>query len=63
MILDKLRYIIIDKRTGKQSCSGIWSKELALGKIQEFKDRQAKGGRPDIDKETVDSLTIKEVAQ
>ena len=52
-------YEIYDTRTGRVACSGVWSERLALSQIESFRERQRRGGRPDISAEDVASLAIR----
>lgn len=51
-------YIIIDTRTGKQACSGIWSKGSAVQMLKSFEARRLRGARPDITADDIKHLAV-----
>lgn len=62
-LLNNVRFIIVDQRTGLQACSGVWSEAVGNGMIEQFRRRQRNGGRPDISAEAVANLILRETSE
>lgn len=54
---------IVDRRTGRQATVAVHSRRLGNLQILEWRERQRRGGRPDVSFEAVQALTLVPHAQ